>query len=28
LSRKLHATVSELKVNRPFELVKEVEGQV
>jgi heme-degrading monooxygenase HmoA len=28
LSRKLHATVSELKVNRPFELVKEIERQV
>jgi heme-degrading monooxygenase HmoA len=25
LSRKLYATVSELKINRPFELVKELE---
>jgi heme-degrading monooxygenase HmoA len=27
LSRKLYATVSELKVNRPFELVKEIQRQ-
>jgi len=27
LSRRLHMTVSELKVNRPFELAKEIQGQ-
>ncbi len=27
LSRRLHSTVSELKINRPFELVKEIQGK-